>query len=272
MWCKKRITNQNLLVRFKDEKHRFYLEAVCAEPVLNGDVCASCRTLVPQKKTQDVKTFDHGLVGDEYPPTSHIFESPWYSAKVKAYGPPSNEELELAMEAKKRASAGIKTKAMKDLVAALAKSSPVQKSAEPIQQVELIQLPPKKDTSESVLKETRKEEPKKSRKPRAPKKKKEINQPTNVDTCKKENVQEPILTKIPSSANMIETMDEPIKVNQVLRIVLKKFTYKDGTYWRDVEHNKLYKKTKDGNRGDYIGKWDSVGQCIIKETLESDED
>jgi hypothetical protein len=129
MWCKKRITNQNLLVRFKDGKHRFYLEAVCGEPIVQGNLCTSCNSLVPQKKTQDVKTFDHGLVGEEYPPTSHIFESPWYETKVKAYGPPSNEELELAMEAKKRATAGTKTKAMKDLVAALAKASPVQKPA-----------------------------------------------------------------------------------------------------------------------------------------------
>lgn len=275
MWCKKRITNQSLLVRFKDGKHRFYLEAVCGEPVSNGVVCNSCCTLKSQTKTQDVKTFDHGLVGEEYSPNSHIFDSPWYIAKVKAYGPPSNEELELAMEAKKRASAGIKTKAMKDLVAALAKSSPIQKPIMPIQQVDPIELPSMQESAVKDDKKKSKPKSKKSNDPiksRVPRKKKESLPSTNVELQLKENVQENIITKIPPSAKMIETMDEPIKIKQIIKIVLKNFIYNDVTYWRDSERDKLYKKTKDGKKGEYIGYWDSAGQRIVKEAPDSDDE
>jgi hypothetical protein len=251
------------------------LEAVCGEHVSNGVLCSSCCILKSQSKTQDVKTFDHGLVGEEYSPMSHIFDSPWYIAKVKAYGPPSNEELELAMEAKKRATAGIKTKAMKDLVAALAKSSPVQKPVVPIQQVDPINLPSMQEPA--VKDDKKKSEPKSKKtndsiKPRAPRKKKESLPSTNVELQLKENIQENIITKIPPSAKMIETMDETIKVKQIIKIVLKNFTHNDVTYWRDSERDKLYKKTKDGKKGEYIGRWDSVEHRIVKEAPDSDED
>lgn len=273
MWCKKRITNQTLLVRFKDGKHRFYLEAVCGEPASNGVLCSSCYTLKPQTKTQDVKTFDHGIVGEEYPPTSHIFESPWYTAKVKAYGPPSNEELELAMEARKRATAGTKTKAMKDLVAALAKTSPVQKPVEPVQKVDSLQLPPVMTPEKTKREEsTQNESTKKSTKPRAPRKKKDTDQPTNLEVHPEVKVQSNVITTIPETITMAETMDEPIKVNQVLRIILKNFTHNDVSYWRDSEREKLYKKTKDGKKGEYIGRWDSVEHKIVKEAPDSDQD
>jgi hypothetical protein len=274
MWCKKRITNQTLLVRFKDGKHRFYLEAVCGEPISNGVLCSSCSNLKPQTKTQDVKTFDHGFVGEEYPPTSHIFESPWYIAKVKAYGPPSNEELELAMEAKKRATTGTKTKAMKDLVAALAKTSPVQKPVEALQKVESLQLQPSKilDQPEKKIESTQKETPTKVSKPRTYRKKKDDNQPLKEQLVSEETIQSKSITTIPETTKMAETMDEPIKVNQVLRVVLKNFTYNDVTYWRDSERDKLYKKTKDGKKGDYVGRWDSIEHKLVKEAPDSDED
>jgi hypothetical protein len=43
-WCRKRITNKNLLGRFGDEKHRFYFESVCGTP-FQSDTSNLCPAL-----------------------------------------------------------------------------------------------------------------------------------------------------------------------------------------------------------------------------------
>jgi hypothetical protein len=165
---------------------------------------------------------------------------------------------------------------MKDLVAALAKSSPVQKPVEAVQKMDSLQLPPvvtaEKTKSEDSTQKNQKETTKKSTKPRVPRKKKDADQPTNLDVQPEVNVQSNGITIIPGTITMAETMDEPIKVNQVLRVILKNFTHNDASYWRDSERDKLYKKTRDGKKGEYIGRWDSIEHRIIKEAPDSDED
>jgi hypothetical protein len=226
MWCQKRITNQELLVRFGDGKHRFYLESVCGARVVEGELCDYCRNVQPQTRTQDVGTFAHGLVNGEYTKESHIYDSPWYHKKVKAYGSPTAEGIELAMEAQKRARAGQKTKKLGDLIQA-----PDATVAQPKQ-------------------ETKKQ---------SPRTKKESKQTTPVPNVVEQlavQSKEPIVTQIPNNSALVESMDTPLEVQEVIHVVLRPFTHNHTKFWRDCMNEKIYRRTKTGGRGECIGIWD----------------
>ena len=246
MWCQKRITSQDLLVRFGDGKHRFYLESVCGARVCEGRLCDHCTSIVPQTRTQDVRTFPHGYVEAEYTKESHIYDSPWYHTKVKAYGPPTSETIELAMEAQKRARGGRKTKTVADLMTG-AEAVPV-----------VILTPP-------ANKEPAKKESRKS--------KKEATSPTpTVIQQLADQPAEQIITRIPSGSVLAETTDTPLEVEEVIRIMLKPFTHNSIQYWRDGQREKLYRRTKDGGKGEYVGRWDSDNREIVRDAPDSDAD
>lgn len=253
-WCKKRITNQDLLVRFGDGKHRFYLESVCAEPVVEGNLCSYCSRVVTQTKTQDVKTFPHGIVTGEYPPDSHIFDSPWYHKKVKAYGEPLKQDIELAMEAQTRAKVGRKTKNVAELTSTDSAKTEQEKS---IDETKPKSLKPKATTEA------------KPKKPRAKKVAAAV-----LEEPKQELVKEDtnVVTAIPEEVTHVESMDDPIVVREIVKVCLKIFCHDGINYWRDFERNKLYKRSKDGKKGDYVGRWDSVRQCLVREAPDSDAD
>ena len=228
MWCQKRITNQDLLVRFGDGKHRFYLESVCGARVVDGTLCDYCRNVNPQTRTQDVCTFAHGLVNTEYTKESHIYDSPWYHKKVKAYGSPTAEVIELAMEAQKRARAGRKTKKLGDLIQA-----PDATVAQP--------------------------QPKQEIKKQSPRTKKESKQPTPVPNVVEQiavQSKEPIVTQIPKDSALVESMDTPLEVQEVIHVVLRPFTHNHTKFWRDSINEKIYRRTETGGRGECIGIWD----------------
>lgn len=208
MWCKKRITNQDLLVRFGDGRHRFYLESVCGNPA-DSDLCNYCANLHSQLKTQDVKTFPHGLVTEEYPIESHIFDSSWYHSKVKAYGEPSKEDVALAMDAQLRARTGKKTKSIKDLLAFLAE----KESEESIEKV-------KKSETESASE-------KKVRKKR----------------IEKAPIEKEVKSEIkPKIVKFIETTDDPIEIQEVSQYSLKKIILNKDIFWLDSETRRIYER------------------------------
>ena len=258
-WCKKRITNQDLLLRFGDGKHRFYLESVCAEPTVEGNLCAYCSRVVAQTRTQDVKTFPHGLVTGEYPPDSHIFDSPWYHKKVKAYGEPLKQDVDLAMEAQTRAKAGRKTKAVKDLAVT---DDTVKKETAAVVETEVKVAKPRGRKPKATT-EGAEEKPKK---PRAKK--------AALEEPKQEVVKEDtnVVTAIPAEVTHVESMDDPIVVREIIKVSLKPFSHDGSNYWRDVEREKLYKRSKDGKRGEYVGRWDSAQQRLVREAPDSDAD
>lgn len=68
---------------------------------------------------------------------------------------------------------------------------------------------------------------------------------------------------------MVESMDEPIQVESVLRITLRPFIHNGVSYWRDSDREKIYKRLSSG-RIEYIGRWD--GETIQKGVQDSDED
>lgn len=254
MWCQKRFTTKNLKVYFPDNKHRFYLENVCGEQIQSGTLCLKCSSLKIQTKNNDEKTFPHGLVTGPYTKDSHIFDSPWYSEKVKAYGTPSKDILDLAMEAQKKARAGkqVKGKQVKS------------KDDDPV--VAHVDSAAPAVVIEPDVKEKKK---------RAPRKKKEL---PIVETDPKASIlaqlgatTETIVTTI-SSEKMAESMDSPLEVKNVIRIVLKPFTHNDVKYWRDGSLEKLYNRKPDGTIGEYVGRWNSLNNTIVHDAPDSDLD
>jgi hypothetical protein len=258
-WCQKRITSIELKVRFGDGKHRFYLESVCASPLRGGGggkLCDSCRMLQVQTKTQDVRTFPHGFVLGEYPPESHIFDSPWYHSKVEAYGRPSDTDIALAMEAQKRARGGKTTKAMKDLIDILVAGAKPEVPGVAVEADEIIVGIPmgvSKEVSKGglVVPKTRARGKSKSSSSSSSDK-------SEVPTTQISQV----CTIIPGHIQFVESADDPIEIEPVL-VALKQLTYKGAVYWHDTDSQKVYTKDKNGRRADCVGVWDANLACIV---------
>jgi hypothetical protein len=247
MWCQKRITYQDLLVRFGDGKHRFYLESVCGNPVAKGTLCINCEHLLPQTKTQDVKTFPHGNVLDNYTEKSHIFDSPWYHKKIKTYGPPSEKDIELAMEAQRRAKVGKRTRSIKDLLESLGGT---------IHKVETEM--PKEVSKNSPLKVKRV-----NKKPEKAEKK--IEETPNVAET---NSSSTLLDKvIPLSVKYVESMDDPIEVAEVVRISLKKMIVKGKQVWKESDGSRVYEYLGPSKKGECLGLFDTETGEIVEECV-----
>ena len=247
-WCQKRITSIELKVRFGDGKHRFYLESVCASPVQQGKLCDRCRMLQIQTKTQDVRTFPHGFVLDEYSEESHIFDSPWYHFGVKAYGPPSTTDVALAMEAQRRARSGTPTKAMKDLIDILIAGN-VSVTA-PIAAI---------PTAPAVQPQSPTVKPKRTKKV-----KKEVQKAKEVVAVEstQQGPSEIVCTSVPKHIQYVESTDDPMEIT-VVPVALKKLVYKGEDYWHDSAQGFVYAKSETGKKGDYIGQWDAE-LCAFK--------
>jgi hypothetical protein len=201
MWstCQKRITNSNLVIYFQDGKHRIYLETFCDNPVYgkhNHQLCNQCESLKIQTREQDLKSFPHGFVNDVYSSHSHIFDSPWYHEKIEAYGPPSKEDIDIAMEAQKRAKEGKKTKSIKDFVATLFEPpTTVEESIVLVKKTPKIKI---KREAQSQQSQQTQQQPQQQTQPQQP--------PQQQYTIE-----------------FIETMDDPIEVNQIINVELKPF-------------------------------------------------
>jgi hypothetical protein len=235
MPCLARITDETLKLPFGDEKHYFYMENVCGNGC-DTDLCNKCIS----KSTTNVqgsRKFDHGLVNGVYTSVTHIFDSPWYLKKVGTYGQPSKEILEQAMEAQKKARDGKKVSAMHSSSSSSSLSSASASTKKP-----------------------------------APRKK-AVAQVTSVASSNVvEQLNHPVIQKLSSDTKQIESTDEPIRLEGVTRVVIRPFTHNDVTYWRDSEREKVYRRMKDGRRGEYLGRWNSRLEQIVKDAPDSDAD
>jgi hypothetical protein len=290
-WCKKRLTYKTLLVRFGDGKHRFYLESVCGSSISDptSNLCAHCTGVVQQTKTQDVGTFPHGLVTGPYTKESHLYDSPWYLAKVATYGLPSSNDLEMAKKAQEVAKTGKKIKTIECIVKydidGSSRNTVVLPTApsNPVLSVESSKLlkpsnPVLSVESSKLLKPIVTAEVKPKKKRAAPKKKVVVIPDVKSDTTSSVLTQlgaihETIVRSIPdTSETKVETMDTPLEVKTVVRVSLRPFTHGTATYWRDEILEKLYKRKSDGGLGPYIGRWDSNQETIVEDAPDSDED
>ncbi len=227
-WCQKRITNAGLRVQFGNETQLFFLESVCGKPVEDNEpLCTYCRTLAPQTRVQVTMTFQHGLVTEPYTKESHIFDSPWYHEKVKAYGAPPQSILDLAMEAQRRARAGIKNNSLADCLLPLSKSSSSLCTDATNDST---------DTKSSPKQASRKKSQK----------------PNQSPTIQELPTPKPIRV-LPSSCTCIESTDTMIPIKTIQRKTLKSIMVQSIRYWMDDETNHLYSVSSTGKRGQLVG-------------------
>ena len=277
MWCKKRMTCEGLMVRFGDAKHRFYLESVCGMPTTKDSLlCRYCTDLQPQTKTQDVGTFPHGLVDTIYTKESHIYDSPWYHLKVKAYGQPSDESIELAMEAQKKARAGKRVIKKQDLCISIHDISSVVKPVS-LKEKKVIKENPESlkpsasSTSTTSTTSTTSKPSKKVKQLRA----------SNVSNLENGPISHPVQEDLQASVLMqlgavhetvirsidegayVESMDMPLEVKDIVKSVLKQLVHKGRTFWLSSHQQKLYTKYHDGSIGEYIGQWNPKNETIL---------
>lgn len=222
-----------MTIYFQDGKHKVYLETYCGNPVygMSQKQCNHCESLKIQTKAQDLKSFPHGFVNDLYPSHSHLFDSPWYHEKVEAYGPPSKEDIDIAMEAQRRAREGKKTKSIKELVATLFD----QKQEEVVEEKIVLVKKPKLKIKREPYEENQE-------------------QFTQAIPTQQPQTQQP-----KPKPEFIETMDDPIEVNEIIKIQLKPFNEE---YWKDETTNKVYVRTITNSVGDFVGIWDPISDCV----------
>jgi hypothetical protein len=181
---------------------------------------------------------------------------------VKEHGEPSQEILALAMEAQKKARAGRKTKNVKELQEAVKPTDTATPNPEvPVKDAGLVQ----------ATADTTKEKPK-AQTTRKVKVKKPVPVPPsqNVIAALGEHA-EYVISKLPSTGDIqVETTDTPMEVAAVIEVVLRPFTHNNVKYWRDSAKEKLYRRTADGKRGEYVGRWDSDAVEIVRDALDSD--
>lgn len=269
MWCQKRITYPSLAVKFGDGKHRFYLESVCAATIGEGQkLCNECLNKVAQTKTQDSHTFPHGIVSGPYSRESHMYDSDWYKQHLATYGAPADAIVEVAMQAQGLARSGKGIRKPEDASAVAVKMVP----AAPVESEK-----PKGEGSGKKPKggrkpkeETEKKEKKEKKEPKPKALKKTLKVPDPEPVVEAKNVLVPI-QQVPLEAP-VETMDDPISVSDIIQVILRPFSHGTGKYWRDGERDKLYKRTTDGKRGPYVGRWCSQTQSIVSDAPDSDQD
>jgi hypothetical protein len=250
--CLARYTTVADKLYFGDGKHRFYMERCCGAQC-DGQVCPKC-SVKNQVKVQDCRTFDHGFVGGAYPAKSQMFDSPYYHAGVLKFGSPTQEDIEKAMEAQRKARGGTAAVAPAPIVSPT--SAPVPKP----------RGRPKSSAKALVAASPETATPKETPKPKAKQK-----QSKNTEVIVAKPQEAAVVHTLPQEG-MVETMDDPLIVREVIRIVLKPFTHGSTKYWRDSDREKLYSCTKDGKRGAYVGRWDSVHETIVRDAYDSDED
>ena len=99
MQCKGRITKKEPLF-FGDGVNIFYAEGRCHnKATAENPICNKCCFKNPTVTDQFSRRFNHGLVTELIPETSHIFgPTTWFLNSVKLYGMPSIDALKTALE------------------------------------------------------------------------------------------------------------------------------------------------------------------------------
>jgi hypothetical protein len=239
MWCKKRITNLGLLIRLENHKQQFYIESVCGNRT-EGDapLCEHCSKLRVQDKVQYNSTFPHGFVDGPYTKESHIYDSPWYHENVKAYGPAPQAILDIAMEAQRRARAGIRVKTSTECLSPLStKPNDSPKSEDIAGTTPAPKKRVRKSSSDSDLQSNQVN--KKQVKPNPP--------PSQL------SIPEKGLLTIPQCCAYIESTDTSIPIETVQKIKLTKLSLNSQVYWFDKESNIVYARETNGKKGGQVG-------------------
>jgi hypothetical protein len=238
MPCIARITSEKLRLPFGDGEHYFYMENVCNNGC-DGDICELCLAK-SNTNVQGSRRFDHGVITGDISPKSHIYDSRWYKTKVEAYGEPTKDVLELAMDAQKKARSGRRV--------ALNTTSISKGSTE---------------SSDTSINSKQSSVRAKKIKKKVLKQNEALASFISTPATVLEQLEKNVIHAIPEDTVFLESMDDPIQVISVTRVHLQRFKHRSVMYWKDNASLKVYEYMKNGSRGKYIGCWDSKINDIL---------
>lgn len=210
-----------LMKEGKEGKY-IWTEFRCPNVVSEGvKVCTDCSKKLPKYKYQSNQKCDHGLVGGPYPEDSKLYGSPFYLKQVKeGFAPLEADELRA-----------------KEAVIKATSNMPKKKVVEPSVPVAPLVLVEPSVVAMPVA------PVKAAKKPRAAKTK-----ATPVASN----------TSVPSEplkpATMLESMETPLHVSEVIVVKVRKIKHKGKEYCFDQDSGKLYSLLSDGV-GPYVGRY-----------------
>jgi hypothetical protein len=214
----------------KEGKEGKYIwtEFRCPNVVSEGvKVCADCSKKLPKYKYQSNQKCDHGVVGGPYPEDSKLYGSPFYLKQVKEGFTPLEADECRAKEAVIKATSNM----------------PKKKVAEPVVPAEAVAAvtaiaPAVAATAVAPVKAPKK--------PRAAKTKAAPSSLTPSNT---------IISAEPlKPATMLESMETPVHVSEVIVVKVRKIKHKGKEYCFDQDSGKLYSLLADGV-GPYVGRY-----------------
>jgi hypothetical protein len=214
----------------KEGKEGKYIwtEFRCPNVVSEGvKVCADCSKKLPKYKYQSNQKCDHGVVGGPYPEDSKLYGSPFYLKQVKEGFTPLEADECRAKEAVIKATSNM----------------PKKKVAEPVVPAEAVAAvtaiaPAVAATAVAPVKAPKK--------PRAAKTKAAPSSLTPSNT---------IISAEPlKPATMLESMESPVHVSEVIVVKVRKIKHKGKEYCFDQDSGKLYSLLADGV-GPYVGRY-----------------
>ena len=239
--CKARHCDKYLY--FACEKRvRFYRPYRCGEKAIKGEkLCEGCKNVTPSTRSQTSKGFNHGLIGEAYPPESHAYGSIWYLKQVAKHGEPSKETLAQATEYLEesldvtagpgmsaelfRADTQKDNKKMPPKAKATGTRAKGSKKAADVEQTEL--TAPKSKPAPAYIKESA----------------------ISAAKVQRENA----TCIIP---RFVEIVAEPFDVCDVDAVDVAPFTLNGSDYYRNIKTNEIYEMLRDKGMGPLIGLYD----------------
>jgi hypothetical protein len=218
----------------KEGKEGKYIwtEFRCPNVVSEGvKVCADCSKKLPKYKYQSNQKCDHGVVGGPYPEDSKLYGSPFYLKQVKEGFTPLEADECRAKEAVIKATSNMPKKKVAEPVV----------PAEPVAAVTAV-------TAIAPAVVVRPVAPVKApKKPRAAKTKATL--PLSLSPSNAIISAEPL-----KPATMLESIESPVHVSEVIVVKVRKIKHKGKEYCFDQDSGKLYSLLPDGV-GPYVGRY-----------------
>jgi hypothetical protein len=301
--CVSRCTDDNHAQLFGDGHHKFYLEFRCNRPCSeNNDVCIQCS----QKKlttNQCLRSFNHGNVNEPIPYQSHIFGGKWYLEHVEKWGQPIIQTIDFAIQYQNEARHGFiipyTESPSKAIDISISQEMPRKKAQETEQNTEVkttrmrkpsiiknkTKITPTLSSDLFTLSEItptstppiiistpinhqvieEKEPPKKRGPPRRK------TQPSPYETLA--NTPKLVYKEITVPTHLEKTVEEfPIDQYEIEYVKLTPFQLGQTSYFRDTTKNKLYRKRKEKEIGEYIGRYDPITETIQTDIPDSDNE
>jgi hypothetical protein len=253
MECISRVTEQ--LLRFGDGVHKYYSESQCNRPCIMGkQICLQCIGRITTCQ-QHSRKYDHGKMDEPIPDHSHIYGGKWYQTGCKKWGAPL-----------------IEAKAAEVIIEEMPKKSAATATASTATTATTASIA---TAATATVAESNKSVVKKPRKPKAaPTSRKTTTDAApspyhSIITETLHNVQKEVAFPTYMEKEMEEICADDYEIEYVS---LSLFQVGSVMYFRDRKKNKLYKRIKDTQIGEYIGRYHPNSDSVHTDIPDSDDE